>query len=176
MALSADNVVVGVTGRVYVGPTTTTAPTASDSTLAAGFVDLGYVGPDGVEFNTDRSTNQIRAWQNSDLVREVVTEGTTTFAFMLMETTEDVLETYFGATLTGGKLEHNPTTTGGRKSFVLDVVDGAKVIRYYVPAGEVTAVEPQTIANGEALGYGVTVTAYVVDDRSVDIFYSEFEA
>ena len=176
MALSADSVVVGITGRVYVGPTSTAAPTASDTTLAAGFTDLGYVSTDGVSFTTDRATNQIRAWQNADLVREVVTEGTVTYSFMLMESNQDAIETYFGATMTGGKITLDPTTTGGRKSFVLDVVDGTKVIRHYIPAGEVLTVEPQTIANGEAVGYGITVTAYMTAGRAVDIFYSEFEA
>ena len=176
MALTADNVVVGITGRVYVAPTATTAPTASDSTLDAAFKDLGYVSADGVEYATDRSTNQIRAWQNADLVREVVTEGTITYKFMLLESNQDVIQTYFGSTMTAGKLEVDPTATGGRKSFVIDVVDGAKTIRHYIPAGEVMAVESQTIANGDAVAYGVTVTAYASAGRTVDIFYSEFEA
>lgn len=176
MALTADNVVVGITGRVYAGPTTAAAPTASDSTLDVNFKDLGYVSADGVEFATDRSTNQIRAWQNADLVREVVTEGTITYKFMLLESNQDVIQTYFGSTMTAGKLEVDPTSTGGRKSFVIDVVDGAKTIRHYIPAGEVMAIESQTIANGDAVAYGVTVTAYASAGRTVDIFYSEYEA
>jgi hypothetical protein len=55
-------------------------------------------------------------------------------------------------------------------------VDGTKSIRHYVPAGEILSVEAQPITNGDALGYGVTVTAYQTEGRSVDIFYSEFEA
>jgi hypothetical protein len=174
MALTAENVVVGITGKVYVGPTTATAPTSSTATLT-GFTDLGYVSADGVEFATDRSTNQIRAWQNADLVREVVTEGTVTYKFMLLETTQDAIEAYFGGSLVDGKLELNPTATGGRKSFVIDIVDGAKAIRHYVPSGEILTVEAQTIVNGEALGYGMTVTAYAADGRVADIFFSEFE-
>ena len=64
MALSAENVVVGITGKVYVGATTATAPASSTDTLT-GFTELGYVSADGVEFATDRTTNQIRAWQLS---------------------------------------------------------------------------------------------------------------
>lgn len=176
MALTADNVVVGITGRVYVAPTTTTAPTASDSTLDAGFVDLGYVSADGVSFATDRSTSQIRAWQNADLVREVVTEATVTYSFMLLESSQAVIEAYFGSTMTDGKITLDPSSTGGKKSFVIDVVDGDKGIRHYVPAGEILTVEAQPITNGDAIGYGVTVTAYQTAGRSVDIFYSEFEA
>lgn len=174
MALSADSVVVGITGKCYVGPTTATAPTASDSTLT-GFTELGYVSADGIAHALDKSTNQIRAWQNADLVRETVTEATETFTFSLLETNEAVLELYFGATMTLGKIEVNPAATGGRKSFVIDVVDGDKVIRHYIPSGEVLAVEAQTIANGEALMYGVTVTAYATGGRTSDAFFSEFE-
>lgn len=175
MALSADNVNVAVTGKVYVAPTSATAPTGSDSTLT-GFTELGYVSADGITVTHDRSTSQIRAWQNSDLVREVTTEATTTYALTLLESNEDVIETYFGATITGGKIQVNPSATGGRKSWVIDVVDGTEVIRHYIPTGEVTAVEAQTFANGEAIGYGITITAYVANDRVADVFYGAFEA
>jgi len=174
MALNADNVVVGITGKVYVGATSATAPTDYSSTLT-GFTDLGYVSADGVTFTVDKSTNQIRAWQNADLVREVVTEGTATYSFMLLETTQDAVEAYFGGTLVGDKIELNPTATGGKKSFVIDIVDGADVIRHYIPSGEIMSVEAQTIQNGEALGYGMTVTAYVKDGRAADVWFSKFD-
>lgn len=175
MANNAENVVVGITGSVYVGATSATAPTSTTATLT-GFTDLGYVSADGVTFTTDKSTNQIRAWQNADLVREVVTEGTVTYSFMLLETTEAAIEAYFGSTMTGGKIELNPVNTGGRKSFVIDVIDGAKAIRHYVPSGEILSVEAQQIQNGEAVGFGLTITAYASEGRVADVFYSEFEA
>lgn len=174
MANVAENVVVGITGSVYVGPTSATAPTSSTATLT-GFTDLGYVSADGVTFTTDKSTNQIRAWQNADLVREVVTEGTVTYSFTLLETTTDAIEAYFGSTMVDGKIELNPVNTGGRKSFVIDVIDGAKAIRHYVPSGEILSVEAQQIQNGEAVGYGMTITAYASAGRVADVFYSEFE-
>lgn len=173
MALTAENVVVGITGKVYVGPTTATAPTSSTSTLA-GFTELGYVHSDGITFTVDKSTNAIRAWQNADLVREVITEATATYEFSLLETTEDVVEAYFGAGMVNGKIQLNPSATGGRKSFVIDIVDGSKTIRHYIPSGEILSVSEQTIANGEPVSYGVTVTAYAKDGRSADIFFSQF--
>jgi hypothetical protein len=174
MALTAENVVVGITGEVYVGPTSAAAPTSSTDTLT-GFTSLGYVSADGVEFGVEKTTNQIRAWQNADLVREVITEGTVTYSFSLLETTEDVIETFFGSTMIDGKIELNPVDTGGRKSFVIDVVDGDKIIRHYVPSGEILSVEAQTIQNGEPVAYGVTVTAYATEGRVADIFHSEYE-
>lgn len=173
MALSADKVVVAVTGKVYVGATTATAPTSAISTLTS-FTELGYVSTDGVEFATDKSSNQIRAWQNADLVREVVTEGTVTYKFTLIETSQAVVELYFGGTMVAGKIQLNPTSTGGRKSFVIDVVDGAKAIRHYIPSGEIFSIEAQKFVNGDSVAYGFTVTAFATSGRSADVYFSEF--
>jgi hypothetical protein len=159
MALDSDNVRVAVTGAVYVGATSAAAPTGSASTLT-GFTDLGYVSADGITETIDKTTSQIRAWQNGALVREVVSEGTYSVAMTFIETNQDVLELYFGTTITDGELNGDPTLSGGRKSFVIDVVDGAIVERTYIPAGEITAVGERTLASGEAIGYAVTVTAY----------------
>lgn len=176
MATTAANVMVGITGKVYVGATTVTAPTTATSTLAAGFNELGYISADGVEFGIDRKTADIRAWQNSDLVRSMVTEGTVTYKFTVLETTLNSLQAYFGSSLTSGKVSLSPTATGGKQSFVIDVVDGTKNIRHYVPVGEILNVEAQKIQNGEAVAYGLTVTAYVTSGRAADIWYSEFAA
>jgi hypothetical protein len=163
MANTASSVKVGVTGSVWVGPTSATAPTSATTTLT-GFTELGYVSPDGLEEARDRSTNQIRGWQNGDLIREVVTESTATFKFMLMETTKAVIELFYGATVAGtgasSAVAVNTSATGGKKSFVFNVVDGSSVIRTYVATGEILSVEAVTAANGDVIGYGVTVTAY----------------
>lgn len=176
MANTASAVKVGVTGSVWVGPTSATAPTSATSSLT-GFTELGYVSPDGLEEGRDRSTNQIRAWQDGALVREVVTESTATFKFMLMETTKAVIELFYGATATGTGastvVDVNPAATGGKKSFVFNVVDGSTVVRTYVATGEILAVEPVKAANGDVLGYGVTVTAY---PSSTGVAFSKFSS
>jgi hypothetical protein len=157
----SNNVRVAVTGAWYVGQTSTTAPTSATSSLDAGFKDLGYVSSDGITITRDRSTNALRAWQNSDLVRESVTEASMTFSGMLMETTTDTLELFYGSAVgVDGSIEIQPGETGGRKSFVIDVVDGTETIRYYIPEGEILSVGEQVLANGEAVGYNITVTAY----------------
>lgn len=171
---NADNVVVGITGAVYVGPTSATAPTSYSSALT-GFTDLGYISTDGVTVTPDKSSNAIRAWQNADLVREVVTESTLTYQFMLLESNAAAVELYFGSPLIGDKIELSPSNTGGKQSFVFDIIDGNTTIRHYVPAGEVMKVEAQAIKNGEAVHYGVTVTAYITDGRAADVWFSQFD-
>jgi hypothetical protein len=176
MALDSDNVRVAVTGAVYVGPTTATAPSSSGSTLT-GFSDLGYVSADGITETIDRTTNQIRAWQNGSLVREVTSEGTYSVTLTFIETKQDVLELYFGSAIVAGQLDGDPTKSGGRKSFVMDIVDGSLVERTYIPAGEVTAIGERTLASGEAVGYNVTITAYAdTDNVTYKKWFSQLES
>lgn len=160
MALDSNLVRVAVTGAVSMASTGTAAPIDADTAWATG-TDLGYVSEDGVTETRDRSSQQIRAWQNGDTVREVVTEATLTYAFTLLETKAETVELYYGnAVEADGSLAIVPTKTGGRHSFVIDVVDGDEFIRTYIPSGEITEVGDQVYANGEPVGYEVTITAY----------------
>lgn len=162
MALDSDNVRVAVTGAVSMGAVGVTAPTDADTPLGTGWADLGYVGEDGVTEARDRSTNTIRAWQNGDVLREVVTESSLTYNLVLAETKRETVELYYGSTVdaTDGSIPIVPSKTGGRHAFVLDVIDGDEFIRAYVPSGEVTEVGDQVYSNGELVGYEVTITAY----------------
>lgn len=177
MALSATNVRVGTTGAIYVGPTTASGPTSATASLT-GFTELGYVHSDGVTETRERSTNQIRAWQNADLVREVVTEATATFQFVLLETNLETIKAFYGASAVGtnGSIEINPSATGGRKSFVIDLVDGTDAIRTYIPTGEILSVGDQVYQNGEPVGYDVTITAYVSGGFAYKKFYTALAA
>lgn len=168
MALDSDNVRVAVTGAVYVAPVATAAPTGTASALDAAYVDLGYVSADGITENIDRVTNQIRSWQNGSLVREVTSEGTYSVTMTFIETQQSVLELYYGNAAVSGQINIDPTSTGGRKSFVIDVVDGPIVERIYIEAGEITALGERTLASGEAVGYEVTITAYA-DEGSTTV-------
>jgi hypothetical protein len=175
MALDSDNVRVAVTGAVYVAPTGTTGPSFSDDALDNAFSDLGYVSADGIVETIDKSTTQIRSWQDGSLVREIVSEGTYSVEMTFIETNQDVVELYYGSSLTSGELDGDPRATGGRKSFVIDVIDGSSIERTYIPAGEITAVGERTLASGEAIGYTVTITAYAdTDSTTFKKFFSDF--
>jgi len=164
MALNSANAGVAVTGEVSVGPTATAAPTNTSTALAAGFVGLGYISEDGITESHDRSTDDIKAWQNSATVRTVVTDSALTYNFTLIETTKAVVETALGVTVTqsvsDGSYVITPSSTGGRKSFVIDIVDGANIKRIYVPQGEVTELGDTSYASGDAIGFEVTITTY----------------
>lgn len=162
MATDSSNVAVAVTGVVSVAPTGTAAPTTASSALNVAFKDLGYISEDGVTETRDRSTNEIKAWQNGDTVREVITDASLSYSFTMLETKKETVELYYGSAVTDatGVLTVVPSATGGRKAFVIDAVDGSNLIRTYIPQGEVTEVGDVVFVNGEAIGYEVTIRAY----------------
>lgn len=163
MATNSANVRVAVTGEVLMGLTTAAAPTSTAGTTV-GFAGLGFVSDAGVTESRERSTDDIKAWQNAATVRSVVTDAKLSYTFVLIETIKSTVELFYGATVTStvadGSFVVVPASTGGRRSFILDVVDGAELIRTYIPAGEVTEVGDRVYASGEPIGYEVTITAY----------------
>ncbi|WIB69800.1 hypothetical protein [Curtobacterium sp. MCBD17_026] len=165
MSLKSENVRVAVTGAVYIAPTTAARPTSATSALSVDHKDLGYVGDGGVTETRERSTNQIRAWQNGALVREPVTESSIRFSFILLETKKETIELYYGIKVApDGSVKIDPSKTGGRQALVLDIIDEDDLIRVDVPQGEVTEVGDQVYVNGEAIGYEITVTGYAITD------------
>lgn len=175
MALDSDNVRVAVTGAVYVAPIGSQGPSFSNDALTNDWDDLGYVSADGITESIDRATTQIRSWQDGSLVREITSEGTYSVSLTFIETNETVLELYYGTALTSGAANIDPRQTGGRKMFVIDVIDGDKIERTYIPNGEVTSLGERVLASGEAVGYEVTITAYAdATSYSFKKFFSQF--
>lgn len=165
MALQADQVRVGITGELYKAPLGTAAPTDSTGALNAAFVGLGYVSEDGVTENWDDSVDNIVAWQNATTVRAAVTESTATLACMLIQTNADVLEAFHrGSTVTEPSpgdyqidvkpIEANPS------AWVFDVIDGTIHQRIYIGNGEITERGEVMYANGEPIGFPITITCY----------------
>lgn len=162
MASDASKVRVAVTGAVMKGLTSATAPSGTGGSTT-GFADLGYISEDGVavELPDAGDSTPIRAWGGT-VVRTIRTasEDLPTWAFTMLETSIAVVETYFGVTVTSTSSEGSfayKVQTRTANSYIIDVVDGAELIRDYVPRGVVTSVEAVTLATGEAIGYGITV-------------------
>ena len=167
MTLTADNVRVAVTGGIFVAPTGTALPTSAITALNVAFNDLGYVGENGVTEAQNADVTDIKAWQNGDTVRKVQTSHDVTYNLTLIETKDEVLEVYYGP-LTGGVV-HVTGDQLGHQSWVIEVVDGDVDIRSVIPDGQVTERGDITYANGEAIGYDVTVTAYP-DDSGIKAY------
>lgn len=160
MALDASKVSVAGDGIVAVGPLTATAPTGLGA-LPTGFTDLGYISEDGVTESTDQSVEKIKAWQRNAVVRSVVTEGESTFSFTLIETKKETVELAFGVTVDGsGSYVKDAGKERPHRSFIIDVVDGGRQERSYIPDGQVTELGEVARVNGEPVGYEVTITAF----------------
>lgn len=165
MSLLADAVRVGITGELFAAPTGTARPTDSVDPLNAAYIGLGYVSEDGVTETHEDTIEDIIAWQNATVVRSVRTESVMRLGCTLIETKGEVLELYHPGSsieVVGSgqwKLEI-PTPSTDRRQFVLDVIDGAKHLRIDVPNGEVTERGEITYANGEPIGYEITITCY----------------
>ena len=165
MALTSSKVRVGVSGEVSVGATTAAAPTSAVSALT-GFTGLGYTNEDGLKRKPEVSRDDIVAWQNAAVVRTVTKDAKTVYTFTLIETTKPSIDFAFGTSVTQSATEGtytaDPAATGGRKSFVFDVIDGANLKREYVAEGELTELGEISYGGGEAIAYECTVTAYTV--------------
>lgn len=158
MALDATNVAVAVTGAVYVAPAGTTIPNDPYDPLHANFADLGYMGEDGVVESHGTETNDIKAWQNGDVVRKVQTSHDLTYAFTMIETNPDTMEFFYGnyangvTEITGEQPPELP--------MVIHVIDGTDLIRISIPAAQISERGDVQYVNGDAVGRPVTVTCY----------------
>lgn len=163
MPLNSAAVDVGVSGAFSFAATTAAAPIDATTALPpADWQDVGYISDDGVTETRDRSTDTITAWQNADQVRTVVTESSITVQFVGIESNANMIALYYGAEVdtTDGSVEIVPSNSGGRRSCVLDYVDGDKAVRLYLPEAEISEVGDLTVASGEPVGYDVTIVGY----------------
>lgn len=178
MALLSAAVRVGITGEMYSAPTATAAPTTSVSSLNAAFVGLGYVSEDGVTEAYNDTVENIISWQGATVVRANTTESTATLQLRLIETKGETLELYHkGSTVdvvsaAQWKIDVK-TPQPDVRSFVLDVLDGTKHLRIYVARGEVTERGEIVYANGEAIGFEITITCYPDSNSIVLTKYSD---
>lgn len=163
MATVASNVRVAVTGAIMLGGPEATTPEGTGTELT-GWDDLGYLSEDSFEITPETSSEDLKAWQNGDVVRTVITEAKVTVKFTMIETKKETVELYWGSevtqTETEGSWEIRPSAVLDPKPMVIDVIDGAELMRYWFAAAQVTEREALTGPNGEIFGYGVTVTCY----------------
>lgn len=162
MALTADNVVVAVTGSLNRAPIGTTLPSNATSALDPAFADQGYLSEDGVTQTVDSQTTDIVAWQNADVVRTVQTSNSVTIQATMIESMDEVFKTFYGNyNLAGGV--GAITVTGAalpKSAFVLNVLDGINKIRLVIPNGQINERGDVVYQNGEPVGYPVTITCY----------------
>lgn len=166
---NAKNVSVGkptAAGGIFAGDTAITPPTDCRAPLPAGIKGLGYVSDEGLANAIEVDTENIVAW-GGDTVLTVRTSRSETFTFTFIETTAAVLiEVYGPDNVTvddeNGDIAvlHNAKELPNRLYVFEILMTGGKVKRIVVPNALVTEVGEVVYADGEAIGYEVTLSAF----------------
>lgn len=151
-------------GAVFRAPIGTTLPTDATTALDAAFVGLGYVSDDGVTNGNDMTIENINAW-GGDNVLNVLTEKKDTWQMVLIEAMNtEVLKTAYGDTNVSGTLATGIAVTVNNTpqeahAYVIDMIyNNNAVHRVVLPSATVTEMGEIKYADGEAVGYDVTLS------------------
>lgn len=162
--VSAAKPAVG--GAVSVGPTTATLPTSASGAVT-GFTSLGYISEDGLTNSNTPESEEVKAW-GGDIVLTPLTGKTDTFSFTLIEALNlEVLKVIFGSSnvtgtaLTAGYTVNAKAAEMEAHAWVVDMILRNNVAkRVVIPNGVISEIGEVTYADGEAIGYEITVTAF----------------
>lgn len=173
MTTNAKNVSVGkpkVGGSVFRAPAGTELPTSATGALAEGFEDMGYISEDGITNTNTRESEEIKAW-GGDTVLSSQTSKTDTFGMKFIETKNlSVLEAIYGEDNVSGTIDTGVTVraNSGELDYGVWVIDmiltEGDLKRIVIPNGKVTEVAEITYADGEAVGFDTTITAFPGED------------
>lgn len=157
---------------IYAAPIGTAIPTSVLDAPAAGWIELGWVGEDGVTNSIQRDTTKHYAWGGS-VVKTTQDKYTETFKFTLLETSREVLNLVFGtANVTGSgtdiKVAHSELMLD-RQSFLIDFVDGKHLGRHILKDAMITEVGDLVYTHKGLLQYELTVDVYKPADGSAGV-------
>ncbi|MGW2113799.1 phage tail tube protein [Streptomyces zhihengii] len=91
----SSNIIVGVAGKAYAAEVGTTFPTGPEVTWPAGFSDMGFITPDGLEEALAEERTQLDAWGEDAPVIDLARKRTQTFKLTFRETTARILSLYY---------------------------------------------------------------------------------
>lgn len=161
---------------------TAVAPTNATGALGVTWHDHGLTTDAGVTRSQPVTRTTRRAWQKNKKLRTVTTEAAVRFQFVLVQTTEAVVELWHGLALTSGSIVTDPSREWPLIAFDLDMIDSESadddVIREYAPSARVVEVGDQVALAGNGIGWPITVEAEY--DATLGgytkQFYSKFES
>lgn len=153
-------------GAISAGPTSAKVPTTADEELPGELVKLGYVNDEGLTNAIEMESDSIKAWGGATILT-TKTGRTETFEFTLVQSLDpDVLKEVYGQDNVTGTLDAGITVKHNGKDmphrmFVFDMLmTGNAVKRIVVADAQVTEVAEVKHADGEPVGYTVTLTCY----------------
>ena len=160
MAVDVSEELVGIDGVVATGVHgTAVAPTDADTALGVTWTDQGLVVAGGVTRSTNRSATVRRAWQKNRKLRTLTTDAAIRYSFTLVQTNKDSVELFHGVEVdpVSGSVVGDPSSDWPNIAFCMDVIDGNRVVREYVPTARVVEVGDQVAVAGDTLGWPVVI-------------------
>ena len=156
-----------VAGAIYRAPLGSTLPTDATTALDVAFVHLGYASEDGVVNENTPETDEVKAW-GGDTVLTLQTEKNDTFTVTLLETMDvNVLSAIYGSANVSGTLSSGITVSANgseavEASWVFEIaLRGGGYKRICIPDGKITEIGEITYTDDQAIGYEITITAFV---------------
>lgn len=158
------------TGAVLKAAIGATAPTDARTALGSGWTSAaGYLSEAGVTLNINRSTTAIKDW-GLNTVRTATTDFTTNITGEFLQMDADSAKTLFGndnVTVTAAtttkpetvKVSIGPSMPDSA-AFVLNMKDGERRGRIYVPNGQITQVGSPTFVPGSGNVWPFTLECY----------------
>lgn len=168
MSTDATKVTAGkpmVGGAVHWAPLGTALPLNATATLAAAYVDMGYISEDGVTNSNEREAEEIKAW-GGETVLTTQTDKTDTFGLTFIESMNiDVLKRVYGAANVTGDLETGIEVKSNAKEleagvWVIDMVlTGNCLKRIVIPNGKISEIGEISYTDSDVTGFECTITA-----------------
>lgn len=138
-----NNILVGSNGTVRAAPVGTVVPTDLTTAYAAAWLDLGYLGEDGVTFDPSMDVNEIMAWQDFYPVRRVVTARGLDIGLPLLEWSRTTVPLALGGgvvTSAAGVHKYEPAEpeTIDERALAIEWADGTRQYRWHIARVMVT--------------------------------------
>ncbi|WP_329217270.1 phage tail protein [Streptomyces microflavus] len=89
------NIIVGTAGKAYAAAVGTTFPVGPEVAWPAGFADMGFITPDGLEEALAEERTQLDAWGEDAPVVDLAKKRNQTFKLVFRETTAQLLALYY---------------------------------------------------------------------------------
>lgn len=158
---------VGTTGAVRRAPLGSTIPKMEPSYDDGIFLNMGYIGPDGIEVSFDEDATEFIPLQEIAPIRREITKSITAVKFVMWQSSRKNLAFFLGGDVVqeegGWYIDVGGKPNFPRNLFVVDVVDGDDSARIILPNAQLTERGSITFKSDEIIGLEVTITAYPAD-------------
>lgn len=168
-----------VGGAIFRAPAGSTLPTDASTALDAAFICLGYISDDGLTASTSRKSSDVKSWGN-DTVLTLQTSYGESYQFTMLQVMDPEVQKVFrgddnvtGDMTTGMTVKGNAAEDGEHCYVIEQILNGDVAFRTVIPSGKITEVEDITYADGDAVGYGVTLTC--LPDASGNYHYEYYK-